>query len=1061
MSRSTTPVREPPFELRSSPTNFASAEVSPGKREEASLGKPIEARHNRIASRTKSAPVLCLCVISSLLLRSQAHALDPTPRISQYGHTAWRIEDGFFAGAPNAIAQSTDGYLWIGTQAGLMRFDGVRFVSWKPPKGTDLPSSRINSLLGAQDGSLWIGTTMGLARWRNGELINYTDPRGSIMAILEDPAGTIWIARANVSDAEGPLCAVKDKGLRCYGRDNGIAFPYLVTLADDTAGNIWVGAGTMVSHWKISSADTYVSPGLNSSEVFNGVAALAGKLDGSVWVGLMHSGKGGGLQQLAHGYWKPFVVPGFDGSTLEVFALLTDRDGSLWVGTLNRGVYRIQGDKVDHFGASDGLSGNAVSSLFQDREGNIWIATSGGIDSFHGLRVVSFSTRQGLSVDQANSVLASHDGTVWIGNYNLDVLRSGKITSIQPYNGLPGGQVTSLLEDRAGRVWVGVDLELAVYIFGRFGKIHTRDDLPLGAVRAMAEDVGGSIWVLTTPMLSRAPTQYRLFCIQDLRIREEISSPQLPPTNTLATDPNGGVWLGLMNGGVARYRNGQIESFFFRQAPDESMVHGLLVNSDASVLAATSSGLVGWRNGRMQTLTVRNGLPCDVVYSLIFDAKATLWLYTACGLVGIPHAELQGWWESPNATVKSRLLDLFDGAQPMSTPFRPNASRSPDGRLWFANQNVVQMIDPSHLDSNPIPPPVHIERLTADGQEIEDDHLVSLPPRVRNVHFAYTALSLVAPRKVRFRYQLEGYDASWSPPVSMREVNYTNLPPGNYEFRVIACNNDGVWNNEGAHLDFSIAPAYYQTLWFKILLAITTGGLLWTLYFLRLKQATANVQGRLLALMEERERIARELHDTLLQGFQGITLRMQGVSKNIPVQDPLREMMEEVLDRADEVLREARQRVRNLRRHTTDKNELRHRLTKCGEELSKDHAATFTLAIIGEPRVLESTVQDEAYRIVGEALTNAFRHASATKIETEVTYDSSTLRIRVRDDGVGIDKAVRSNGHPGHWGLTGMRERAEAIRAVLNIWSRESAGTEVELVIPASIVYPRDKTKAN
>ena len=221
----------------------------------------------------------------------------------------------------------------------------------------------------------------------------------------------------------------------------------------------------------------------------------------------------------------------------------------------------------------------------------------------------------------------------------------------------------------------------------------------------------------------------------------------------------------------------------------------------------------------------------------------------------------------------------------------------------------------------------------------------------------------------------------------------------------------------------------------------------------------AHVHERLFTQMEERERIARELHDTLLQGFQGITLRMQGVSKNMPVQDPLRKMMEEVLDRGDEVLREARQRVRNLRRRTTDENELPDRLTKCGQELSKDHAATFTLAIVGEPKILESTVQDEAYRIAAEALTNAFRHASASKIEAEVTFDSSSLRIRVRDNGVGIDEAVRSNGHPGHWGLAGMRERAEAIRAQFNIWSRESAGTEVELVIQAAIAYPRDQRK--
>jgi PAS domain S-box-containing protein len=785
--------------------------------------------------------LLLSCFVLFFLTINPAGALDTSKQISQYGHTAWRIEDGVFAGTPNVIAQTTDGYLWIGTQAGLMRFDGVRIVSWHPPEGKELPSSRINSLLGGRDGSLWIGTRMGLARWRNGNLTNYGDATGSIMAILEDRAGTIWIARANFSDAKGPLCKVTDTGVRCFGPDDGLALPYAVTLANDSVGNVWLAGGLMVSRWQTSSAKTYVPAGLNPAEIFNGVLALAGTPDGSLWVGLVHAGKGGGLQQLAQGAWKPFVTPEFDGSTLKVTALLLDRDNSLWVGTLNQGIYRIQGNKVDHFRGSDGLSGDAVSvnGLFQDREGNIWIATSRGIDNFHDLRVASFSTRQGLTADQVNAVLASRDGTVWIGNYNLDVLRSGKITSIQPRNGLPGRAVTSLLEDRAGRLWVGVDQELSVYDQGKFRKIQTRDGNPLGAVRAMTEDVDGSIWVATS---TASETRRRLLRIQDLRIREEISSPQLTATNTLASDPHGGVWIGLTGGGLARYRNGQAEFFSFNNSPHDGPVHGLLVDSDASVLAATPSGVVGLRNGKLQRLTVRNGLPCDVVYALISDRTSTLWLYAACGLIAIPNAELQRWWKSPDTTVESRLLDVFDGAQPMSTVFRPNASQSPDGRLWFANQSVVQMIDPPHLDGNPIPPPVHIEQVTADRktywQNLSGDALSSqprLPPLVHDLTIDYTALSLVVPEKVHFRFKLEGQDRDWREVVNDREVEYSNLGPGNYRFRVTACNNSGVWNEAGAFLDFSVAPAYYQTNWFRMSSVAALAVLLWMLYKLRVR----------------------------------------------------------------------------------------------------------------------------------------------------------------------------------------------------------------------------------
>jgi PAS domain S-box-containing protein len=767
-------------------------------------------------------------LLSCLVLFCFPHtlnALDTNRQISQYGHSAWRIEDGVFTGTPNAIAQTTDGYLWIGTQTGLTRFDGVRFASWAPPEGKVLPASRINSLLGARDGSLWIGTTNGLARWRDGELTNYRDPAGTIMAIHEDSNGAVWIARANISDTQGPLCKVTETGLRCYGRDDGVALAYAVTLASDRLGNIWMAGGPKVFRWQTSSSDTYISPGFDPAEVFNGVVALAARPDGALWVGSVRSGKGGGLQQLAQGRWKPFVTPEFDGSRLAVSALLFDRDHNLWVGTLNQGIYRIQGDKIDHFRSSDGLSGDAVTRLFEDREGNIWIATSRGIDTFHDLRVVSFSRRQGLSGDEVNSVLASRDGTVWIGNYNLDVLRSGKIASILPGSGLPGFATTSLLEDRAGRLWVGVDQELWVYERGNFRKIHARDGRRLGAVLSMAEDVDGSIWAAT----GRTNETIRwIFRIRDFSVQEEISSSQLPAVNTLASDPHGGVWLARTDGGLARVRDGKMEFFSFGSDHD-GPVSDLLVSSDASILAATGSGLVGWRNGLQQTLTMRNGLPCNVIYSLIFDRNASLWLYSGCGLIAIPKADLQRWWESPNAAVKCRLFDVFDGALPMSAVFRPKASQSPDGRLWFANANILQMIDPLHLNANPTAPPVHIEAMIADHQYYEPRDGLRLPALTRDLQIDYTALSFVAPQKVRFRYRLEGHDSEWQDPGTRRQVFYSSLRPGNYYFRVIGSNNDGVWNEEGATLAFSVAAAWYQTWWFRVaalaaFLALLSGG---------------------------------------------------------------------------------------------------------------------------------------------------------------------------------------------------------------------------------------------
>ena len=1015
--------------------------------------------------------LLLFCFVLFLLNISPVGALNTSKQISQYGHTAWRMEDGVFAGTPNVIAQTADGYLWIGTQAGLMRFDGVRFVSWRPPEGNELPSSRINSLLGGRDGSLWIGTSMGLARWRNGSLTNYRDASGSIMAILEDRAGTIWIARANLSDTKGPLCKVTGTGLRCYGRDDGLALPYAVTLANDSLGNVWAAGGLMVSRWQTSSGGTYVPAGLNPAEIFNGVLALAARPDGSLWVGLVHTGKGGGLQQLTHGVWKPFVTPEFEGSTLRVTALLLDRDNSLWVGTLNRGIYRIQGNRVDHFRGSDGLSGDAVSvnGLFQDREGNIWVSTSRGIDKFHDLRVTSFSTRQGLNSDQVNSVLASRDGTVWIGSYSLDVLRSGKITSIQPRNGLPGRALTSLLEDRAGRLWVGVDQELSVYERGKFRKIYARDDSPLGGVRAMTQDVDGSIWVATS---NANQTRRRLLHIQDLRIREDISSPQLPLANTLAADPQGGVWLGFASGGLARYRDGQMEFFSLNRS---GPVHGLLVNSDASVLAATTSGLVGWQNGRVQSLTVRNGLPCDIVYALIFDRKASLWLYAACGLIAIPNAELQRWWKSPDTTVESRLLDVFDGAQPMSTPFRPNASQSPDGRLWFANQSVVQMIDPAHLDGNPIPPPVHIEQVTADRktywQNLSGDasslHL-RLPPLVHDMTIDYTALSLVVPGKVHFRFKLEGQDRDWREVVNDRQVEYSNLGPGPYRFRVTACNNSGVWNEAGTFLDFSIAPAYYQTTWFRVSCVAAFVLLLWALYQLRLRQVARQFNMRLEERVNERTRIARELHDTLLQNLHGLLFRFQAARNMLPRRtEEAMGALDGAILRTEQAIAESRDTIKDLRSERVTPTDLAELLTQTGKELetaadANGNPPIFRVIVEGERQTLSPALQDEVYRIARELLRNAFQHALARRIEAEIRYDNHLFRVLIRDDGKGMaPKVLKEGGQAGHWGLPGVRERAKQIGARLDFWSEAGAGTEVQLTVPVSAgsERPRDGSR--
>ncbi|MGD0648874.1 MAG: histidine kinase [Acidobacteriaceae bacterium] len=570
----------------------------------------------------------------------------------------------------------------------------------------------------------------------------------------------------------------------------------------------------------------------------------------------------------------------------------------------------------------------------------------------------------------------------------------------------------------------------------------------------MAEDVDGSIWVTTSTSANR----HRLFRIQDLRIHEEISSPQLPATNMLAPDPHGGVWLGLNSGGLARFRNGQMEFFPFSSL-HVGPVNSLLVNSDASILAATPSGLVGWRNGAVQTLTVRNGLPCDVMYSLISDRSATLWLYAACGIIAIPNTELQRWWESPNATVKSRLFDVFDGARPMSTPFKPNASQSPDGRLWFANQNDVQMIDPAHLDSNPIRPPVHIEEMIADHKNYAPRDGLRLPPLTRDLEIDYTALSFVAPQKVRFRYKLEDHDPEWQDPGTRRQAFYAGLRPGNYRFRVIACNNDGVWNEEGATLAFSVAAAWYQTWWFRGASLAAFLALLLALYQLRLRQLAQQFNLTLEARVNERTRIARELHDTLLQSFQALLYSLQSVRRVLSDRpEEIAQRLDSAIDQTAQAITEGRDAVHELRSSAVVANDLAEAIGTLGADLAaretNQTAVVFGVEVEGTPRNLQPILRDEVFRIVGEAMRNAFQHAEAKQIDVVIRYDDRHFWMRVRDDGRGIDpKVLTHDGRAGHYGLHGMRERAKLIGGHLDVWSKLNSGTEVELNIPATIAY--------
>ncbi len=992
------------------------------------------------ASRSVSIFLATICLASST-----ARALDPARSLSQYAHSAWRIQDGLFSGTPTAITQTKDGYLWIGTTSGLFRFDGVRFVHWSPG-GQQLLSESIYSLLGARDGDLWIGARSGLFQWTHQQLLRFPGASSRINSILENQKGDIWIARSRVRDSSGAICQVASGRLRCYGKADGVPTPYAGPLAQDSTGNLWIGGSSMLIRWRPGSSETYLVHSLKRSEGLAGVEGIVAASPKSLWVGLQRAGHGLGLQQLIQGAWKPFITPSLDGTTLVVTTLFSDRDNSLWVGTLGQGVYRIHNGKVERFGSADGLSSDSIIAFYQDHEGDMWVSTSRGIDSFRNLPVATFSKREGLSTDKAGSVLASRDGTVWIGtNGALDSIRPGKDSFIQEQHGLPGGRVTSLFEDHTGHLWVGVDKKLFVFDSGHFSPTFKSGGAPIGVVTGLTEDTTGDVWAVS----STKPES--LIRLHNRKVVQEFTTGSMASPLMVAADSGGGIWLSLLHGSLARYRDGQLKTIPAKGPANFGNIYHFVVNSDGSIWGASSKAVVRWEKGKLNTLTMRNGLPCDGAYAFLLDSQHALWLYTPCGLVKIAQVELEKWWRSPNIRVQVRTFESSDGVQAADSSFEPAAARSTDGRLWFVNESVLQMVDPDHLEYNPIPPPVHVEQFAADGKTYPSSGKFNLPPLTRDIEINYTALSFVMPQRVRFRYKLEGHDSVWQEAGGRRTAFYMNLRPEHYKFHVVACNNDGVWNDSGAWVEFAIPPAWYQTSWFKAACTFVAFALCYLGYKYRVAQISASLRIRFDERLEERTRLARDLHDTLIQTIQGGKLvadhALEGPADPARLQNAVN-LLSEWLARA---IIEGRAALATLRSSTTEGNDLAEALRRVGDDCRINNPIEIYLSSRGESRDMHPIARDEVYRIGYEAIQNACAHSQATRISVELEY-AQDLHLTVRDNGLGMDQEIVRLGKPGHFGLQGMRERALRIGGKLTIVTSQ-AGTEISLLVPGNTIF--------
>jgi len=997
---------------------------------------------------------LALITLTFLLGSPPARALDPSLDVSQYAHTAWTARDGFSLGIIYAMVQTPDGFLWLGSEFGLFRFDGVRFVPWQPPAGQHLPYKSIFSLLVTRDGTLWIGTFEGLVSWGGGKLTSYPELAGLfITSLLEDREGTVW---ASTRGPTGRLCAIRSGSMHCYG-DDGAFGSFVWSLYQDSSGNLWVGADSGLWLWKPGRPKRYATSGMR-------IGDLSKTDDGRLLIGM----SGAGLKQVVddkvvaypiHIATNPNAL--LQDRDVNSNRLLRDRDGDLWIGTKERGLIHVHHGRTDEFSRSDGLSGDTTCSLFEDREGNVWVATTGGLDRFRELPVGTIFVKQGLSNDDTASVIASSDGSMWVGTYDgLTRWRNGQTTIFRKASGLPDDNVQSLYEDYRGRVWALTGRGLAYFESGRFVAVNAT---PGGESNYITGDNAGNLWV---------STGQGLWHFQDGRSIEQFPWSVMGRRQEakVVLSDQGGVWLAFwLDGGVLYFKDGQVRtSYTDANGLGKGHVVGLQLGRDGALWAATEGGLSRIKEGRIATLTSRNGLPCDTIHSTIEDDEGSLWLYTACGLVRVTRNELDTWIADPTRRIETMIWDAAEGVKLhafMPDYFGPPAAKSSDGKLWFLTGEGVQTVDPRHLAFNRLPPPVYIEKVVADRETYWENlpgagvANVRLPPRVRDLTIDYTALSLVAPEKVHFKYKLEGQDSGWREVVNDREVQYSNLPPRLYRFRVIASNNSGVWNEEGASLDFVIPPAWYQTYWFFAVCVAAFVALVWALYQYRLHQLARQFNMRLEERVGERTRIARDLHDTLLQSFHGVLLFLQSGIHLMP-EHPSEGMktLKTAAEHAERAILEGRQAVQGLRASTVERNDLALAIKTLGGEIaaadSSSQRPEFAVQVEGVARNLHPILRDEVFRIAGEAMRNAFRHAGAKQIEVEIHYDDRRLRVRMRDDGKGIDsKLLSDDGREGHFGLRGMRERAKLIGGKLTVWSELDSGTEVELSIPASRAY--------
>ena len=1019
--------------------------------------------------------LLFILVLSSV---RTALALSPERHITELLHRAWDSKSAVPADI-RALAQTTDGYLWVGSLRGLYRFDGTQFQKFEPESGARLLSQQIRGLFAAPDGRLWIGyRTGGVSVLEAGKLTHYSSadgfPEGNVKGFARDPRGRIWAA------SSGGLASFDGRRWHKVGSESGFPGSRASVVFVDHLGALWAA-----SEHRIAVLSPQASRFEPTDEPYNGqIYQLAESPDGTVWMAettravrpVKRPGEApyqgltkGDCQSRFPDTWqteptcrRPDDLEVRVGSA----GILFDRHGSFWITTVEHGLWRAPyplrlprepigeiNSTLEQFTSKQGLSSDFSTIILEDREGNIWIATRDGLDQFRDSALAPVSPGPGAT---QLSIAADHDGYVIALDNNGNLFRfhdAHDKTDVAKDLGF-----TQFYRDPSGAVW-GT---------GRGGACRFAGDqctsrmelpgqyLPTYGSRWLAMDGNHRLWCFVP--------EVGLFVFENGRWSRYGSAPPglTGAQSTIGyTDATGRVWFGFLDGRLLTIENDRLRLYSSQEGlPTEEIK--AIDSVGMHVWVGGEAGLVVLRGPRFTAVVPYDAPAFGSISGIIAADDGSLWLNENRGVIRISAPEVAALLQNSSHRTHYDLFNSLDGVSGATEQVAyPTAIRATDGRLWFTTTNGAAWVDPRRLYRNKLPPPVVIQSVVADGRTLSAAGKLELSGSTTHLQIAYAGLSFSIPERVQFRYRLKGVDREWQGAGARRTADYTKLAPGWYDFQVIAANDAGVWNEVGAHLPFRIVPAWYQTWWFYTLCALLVFAALAALYRLRVAQVRADTRRLVETRLAERERIARELHDTLLQGFQGLMFRLQAVRQLLPerVADA-GNVLDSAMQAGDQAIGEGRDAVQSLRSSSSDDRDLATSLGVLGTELgvgiSSEVRPEYRVIVEGKPRELAVDVRDNAYLIVREAVRNAYQHAKSRLIEVEVNFGDADLCIRVRDDGVGVDSQILAQGQlTGHWGLPGMRERSEGLGGTFHVWSETNAGTEIEIRVPAKLAYVR------